>query len=131
MVYTISPMPIRCTFDAPSSPILGRAEGSLTPDCLVDYATRVARIGPRAAELLDLRGSDVSGVRGRHMHRLAMLVDSLYERPNPNPMAIVADDEVAYGLARIYQALRFGRRDIEVFRSMSEARSWITGSRRL
>ena len=123
-------MPIRCSFEAPSAPILGRAEGELTPECLTDYARRVARIDPRAPELLDLRGSDVSAMRGRHMHRLALLVDTLYERPNPNPMAIVADDEVAFGLARVYQALRFGRREIGVFRSMTEARTWIAESRR-
>lgn len=108
-----------------------RGHGVLTTSCLDDHREAlIAALGSQPArELLDLRAVeqvDLTGgaVRAEVVTERAQIEAA--QAPKNPALAIVADREVLYGIARMYQILHEGSGlTVEIFRSMQEAREWI------
>lgn len=124
-------MPI--LFDIRDGIVHGRGQGVLTTRCLDEHRTDlVEALGAQPArELLDLRGVervDLTGgaVRAEVSSDRQQLESP--ESPESPRLAIVADREVLYGIARMYQILHEGSGlTVEIFRSWDAGRDWIEG----
>lgn len=122
-------MAITYTLDRPARRMYTRAEGLLTLPELethLDVEERDRALG--YAELFDARGAGTDltseGVRrlvdrARQAHAGGLVV---------GPTAIVADNDVVYGMARMYALLaEFENAPVEVFREVEPALAWLDG----
>jgi len=106
-------------------------EGIVDDDELVD--TYAAVLGdpdfdPTLSDLVDARGIRRVDVTPMGLRRLADLVQQIDRLALPTKVAIVADDNVAYETARMYETLRQAQHAPavhRVFRDMAEARQWL------
>lgn len=119
-------MPIHLRIDDVRRRLYTRAEG------LVTYAEMRAHVytelSPEAAtygELVDCSGAttDVTGDEIRQLARERQKVDELQRRPGP--VAIVATDNVFFGMLRMFDMLTQRVRPIRVFREMRDAVQWL------
>jgi hypothetical protein len=119
-------MPIHSRIDEAHRRLYTRAEG------LVTFAEMRAHVrmdlSPDAAtygELIDCSGAttDVSGDEIRQLARERQRVDAQQRRPGP--VAIVATDNVFFGMLRMYDTLTDRVRPIRVFRDSREAEQWL------
>ena len=106
--------------------VLSKVIGTLTERDLVQraYATRDdPRFHPNLRQLLDLRDIEVAPeIDGSIIRRLATLK---WYAPDAK-RAMVATDDIVFGLARMYQMLREeSHSGIHVFRSMDEALAYL------
>jgi len=83
------------------------------------------RVGMKS--LLDFRRVTQFDLTGQGIRTLAgMVVSRLNSHAVPWQTALVAPQDVAYGLSRMYQILREGSMSqVEVFREFSEAWRWL------
>jgi len=122
-------MAITYTLDRPARRMYTRAEGVLTLPELeehLDVEERERALG--YAELFDARGArtdltpaDVRRLveRAREAHAGGLVV---------GPTAVVADNDVVYGMARMYALLaEFENAPVEVFREVEPALEWLDG----
>jgi hypothetical protein len=116
-------------FDAERNVLFVSFEGLISDEDLVKYAQRIATspaIPPGHGELVDLRRVEVGEVHSHTLRRIAELFAGADRTPERSRVAIVASDDVAYGLSRMYQAFRSeSPLDLRVFRAMNEARAWL------
>ncbi|MEM9404944.1 MAG: hypothetical protein AAGA81_02805, partial [Acidobacteriota bacterium] len=104
-----------------------RGVGVLTTSCLESHREAlVAALGSQPErEILDLTGVeqvDLTGGAVRAEVSLDRAHLEVFEQLEDPRLAIVADREVLYGLARMYQILLEGSRlTIDIFRSSEEA----------
>ena len=124
-------MPI--DFDLHDGVVFSRAHGVLTTECLDGHRQSLAEtLGSQPdRELLDLRAVEQIDLTGGAV-RAEVSTDRVQlessETPADPKLALVADREVLYGIARMYQILHEGSGlTIEIFRSMEDARQWIQG----
>lgn len=122
-------MPLRHRFDADRNALFLELRGEVTDEDLLRYveeATRRPGEPTGHVELVDLRGVDVTRVEGRTLRRIAHQFGQSEKAPQRVRVALVADSDVSYGLARMYQAFRADSPlDLRVFRDMGEARAWL------
>ena len=112
--------------------VIARGHGTLTFDDLMQYQMKVWSdpsvegfdeiADVTAVENFDYKGStDV-----RELAKLSAQMDWVNES---RKFAIVAANETAYGLARMYQSYRdaqsISRKEVRVFETMEQARMWL------
>jgi len=73
-------------------------------------------------ELVDVRGVTESDLSFREMVELAQTIDPFSPAAR---RAIVAGSELMYGTSRMYQSILDDESNIQVFRTMEEAREWL------
>jgi hypothetical protein len=108
------------------------ARGVITPEALFDYQKSVWS-DPAVTgydELVDMSG--VEGVEGSapsNVNALAAFSAKMDGPEKPAKLAIVASDDLLFGLGRMYQAYREmkpgSNKEVAVFRLMSEALAWL------
>jgi hypothetical protein len=106
-------------------------EGTVTDDELVDAYTAVLSdpdFDPTLSDLVDARTVRRVDVTPAGVRRLADLVQQIDRLAVPTKVAVVAAEDGAYDMARMYEALRAGQHapaEHRVFRDMTEARRWL------
>jgi len=128
-------MPIEYRVDEVGRIIFATPKGTMTPEDMMRY---IKEIGSRPElknfnELVDMRGVDRvehgSAWKVREMAGQAAEMDE----PGglPTRLAIVAEQDHHFGLARMYQAFREANpkstREVRAFRSYDEALRWLSG----
>ena len=80
----------------------------------------------RCAFLFDVSAATISA-SGDEMRQLAMYAARESRQEPMGPVAIISTDPETFGMGRMYQAYSVaeGRRNVGVFRSMSEAQTWL------
>ena len=104
----------------------------ITPDVLFEYQKAVWS-DPAIAdydELVDMSGvEDVEAPSPSNVSALAGFSAKMDGSPKPTKLAIVAADDLLFGLGRMYQAYREmkpeSKKEVAVFRSMPDAIAWL------
>jgi hypothetical protein len=125
-------MPIEFHCDHGKRLVLAKAYGILTEEEIFGYQrevwSREEMIG--YDEVIDMSecGKIVSP-RSDRIRNLAALAASMDSRSTRTKFAIVAKDDFAFGLGRMYRAYRIlndrSKREVAVFRTMEDALAWI------
>jgi hypothetical protein len=106
-------------------------EGTVGDDELVAAYSAVLAdpdFDPTLNDLVDGRAVRRVDVTPAGVRRLADLVQQIDRLTLPTKIAVVAGDDIAYDVARMYEALRAGQNapaEHRVFRDMAEARQWL------
>ena len=119
-------MPISCRIDDTRRRLYTRAEGLVTfEEMRAHVYTELSADAATYCELIDCRNATTS-VSAAQIRRLAAerkKVDARQRRPGP--VAVVATDNVFFGMLRMYNALTDTIRPIEVFRDAQAAEHWL------
>jgi hypothetical protein len=125
-------MPITYRVDHARRVVWAEGHGTLTDDDLFGYQREVWSRGDVAGygELMDMRGvehiAETSPVRIRELAALAATLDPSAPRAR---FAIVAPDDLAFGLGRMYEAYRSfqpaSTKQVGVFRSLDDALAFL------
>lgn len=121
-------MPLSHRVDRDAGVAFARAEGALSDEELLDFAQRMANdpeFRSGVHELIDVRAADLRAVTSRTLRRAAEIFAAFDTAATRGRIAFVAPADVAFGLARMYQAFRTDAVEIRVFREMDEARAWL------
>jgi len=80
----------------------------------------------RCAFLFDVSAATISA-SGDEMRQLAMYAAREGRQEPMGPIAFISTDPATFGMGRMYQAYSVaeGRRNVGVFRSVSEAQTWL------
>jgi hypothetical protein len=108
------------------------ASGVITADTLFEYQ-KEAWSDPAIAEydeLADMSGvEDVQAPLPENVSALAGFSARMDTSAKPTKLAIVASDDLLFGLGRMYQAYREmkpgSNKEVAVFRSMPDALAWL------
>lgn len=129
-------MPIEFYCDHERRIVFARAKGILTDEEVFSYQkevwSREDTIG--YDEVIDMSGVEIIASKsGDRMRDLATLSASMDSRSSRTKFAIVAPDDLAYGMGRMYETYRTmderSTREVAVFRGMEEAMAWIDQNR--
>ena len=122
-------MPVTHHYDARARVLIVRLLGEVTDDDVLQYAREATEspvADPRHHELIDCREVEVPAARTQTLRRVARMFQEAERAPSGVKIAFVTTSDAAYGLARMYQALRdLSPVEIRVFREMVEARAWL------
>ena len=107
-----------------------RAFGKATLEGFVGLDTKLVEHScwtPGMRVMFDLRALDLSDLSVEDIHRNADFVRGLSDRLGTARFACVMAKEIDFGLARMFEVLTSegNQLDIRVFRSMSEAETWL------
>jgi hypothetical protein len=127
-------MPLAYEIDRSRRIVFVRAFGILTPEDFFAYQNEVWS----GTELKDydecVDMSEVTRVidaTGRNMDALATLAVKADDPLHPSKLAIIATNDLHFGLARMYETYRGMQPDnsrlLGIFRSRDEALRWLTG----
>lgn len=116
------------SFDTDRNLALIVLSGALTRDLILetlDATVADSRYRPGMARLWDFREADVSSLTAEAI--LGMAQYSLRFPPGINDVkvAFVADSDVVFGLARMFELRSEAKTPIRVFRDLNEAHAWI------
>lgn len=118
-------MPVTYTIDAARRLVLTRAEGLVTAEDFMDHGKRLGEdpgFDPSFSQLLDC--SDVAQLELSTEALRGMAKFRLFGAGSRR--AVVAPRDLHYGLARMYEMLRFDSpEEVQVFRSLEDARFWL------
>ena len=119
-------MPILYTIDRARCQLRTRIEGLVTVDDILAHLEAVRREQALPfAELIDVNGAQRPFLSPAEIWRTASALEA-QQLPRPvGPRAIVAQDDLVYGLTRIFTNLLSGQIPIRVFRSLETAEEWI------
>jgi hypothetical protein len=98
--------------------------GAISDADLDGYLAEVRARGPSFLEshqLVDLSAADLSGVSGEMVRRAASAAPLAVGARR----AIVAPDDLAFGMSRMYAAAKDGRDDTRLFRDRGSALEWL------
>ncbi len=125
-------MPIEYRIDHERRIVLARGHGVLVDADVFGYQREVWSRPDVVGydELIDMSGVERIEVPSAHrVEDLARLAAAMDPPPGPSKFAIVASDDVSFGLGRMFQAYREmdprSTKQVEVFRTMDEALTWI------
>ncbi|MBI4659531.1 MAG: hypothetical protein HY735_11885 [Verrucomicrobia bacterium] len=119
-------LPISCRIDHARRRLYTRAEGVVTyaemrAHVYTDLSSEEAAYG----EIIDCSNA-TTNVTGADMRQLAAERKKVDERQRrPGPVAVVATDDLFYGMLRMYDVLTERIRPFRVFREMREAECWL------
>ena len=119
-------MPIRYIIDRINQRILTHADGLVTFEDISQHLDAEERDrGLELPELFDARGA-TTNVTTQQVRTLVSRAAALLRRIRLGPTAIVATDDVVFGMARMYAILTedAGAR-VEVFRDVESANRWL------
>jgi hypothetical protein len=118
-------MPASFRIDPSRRIVLTTISGVITFEQIVALAVALkgdSLFHPSFAELLDVRQTTFTSLTFQELAQLARTIDPF----SPKALrAIVAPDDLIYGTSRIYQAVRDQGNNVQVFRTMEEARAWL------
>ena len=98
-------MPITFSFDAEQNRAVSRFSGTVTGAEILAHNTEMAESGAFSTErLMDARGA-VTMLSPDEVRQVASLVRRLVHEFGPAKVAFVADNDLTYGMARMYEAL--------------------------
>jgi hypothetical protein len=122
-------VPVAWRFDESHRVLCVRLHGEVTDEDLLGYARHVTQdlgLPPQHHELIDLRDISVPRASTPTLRRVAQMFEDAEREPAGVKVGFVATSDAAYGLARMYQALR-DRSPVQmrVFRDMAGARAWL------
>ncbi len=119
-------MPIAMRIDGAGRRVNTRAEGLVTYAELSEHLDERERHGPTdVPELFDATGA-TTDLSGDQVRALVRRVDALLRRKGAGPRAIVADNDVCFGMARMYQLLAEPEGiAVGVFRTVAAAERWL------
>jgi hypothetical protein len=128
-------MPLEYRIDQERRLVVATATGVLHDDEVFAYQ-RAAWSKPELAgfdEVFDLGGvKELVPASSESARGLADLASTMDVAGAPSRLAIVAPQDFAYGLARMYAAYRMlhprGEKAVQVFRSMEAALDWLGGA---
>jgi hypothetical protein len=119
-------MPIRYSVDRVNRWLLTHADGVVTfhdINAHLDYEQRNRDLD--RPELIDARGATTT-VTATQVRELVKRAADMLRMVDLGPTAIVTDNDVVYGMARMYSVLAEGAgAAAEVFRDMQEATVWL------
>jgi hypothetical protein len=99
--------------------------GAITFEEVVAHAVELRgdpSFRPRFAELLDLRDVTYTNLTFEELELLSHTIDPFSRAAR---RAIVASSDLMYGTSRMYQEARDAEGNVQVFRTMKEARRWL------
>lgn len=121
-------MPISYRIDVDLGAVFTHATGALTDDELIAHKrdlTRDPAFKPGMVELSDLRGLERLDITSAGVSRFVAQDESDANQLAGVRMAIVASEDLAYGMSRMY-GMRTGQNvDVQSFRDIDEARRWL------
>ncbi len=122
-------MPVSYTIDVQSSLVLTRASGTLTDDDVIQLKARLVRdpdFKPGMRELSDIRNIDHLDVTPAGVRAMVLQDKEDASQVASHKLALVLSEDVAYGMARMYQTLtESNMENVGVFRDIEEARAWL------
>ena len=124
-------MPITITVNTAERVRYSVLSGSVNDKELLDAYARSLEapdFDPSLNGLVDARGVRQMDVTPAGLRRLADLIQTVDRLQLPTKVAIVAESDVAFGMARMYQSIRASGgapSEHRVFREMAEARAWL------
>jgi hypothetical protein len=125
-------MPITYTIDRPRRTVYASASGVLTPQDLFTYQTEVWSAPELRGydECVDMLAvTDVEAATDSNMKALAELSARMDDPSAKSKFAIIAREDLHYGLARMYEAYRSmqpkSTRTLAIFRTREEALRWL------
>jgi hypothetical protein len=123
-------LPIRYRFFPTAELIVSRHIGLVSDEELLARYRRMyedRRFRPQFAKLVDLRQSEASGRSAEGLSALARLARSHYpEGGAPARTAILARDDLSFGLGRMYEGLTSrSAEEVMVFREFEAACAWL------
>ena len=80
---------------------------------------------PEQNSLWDVREARLEGLSSDQVKRIGDLVSGHWGKQAAPKSALVASKDLAFGLARMYEARLESRGQVRVFREMEEALSWL------
>lgn len=124
-------MPISYDIDPARRLVIARGHGVLTHDEIIDYQTTVwSRADVQGFhEIVDVLAVEHFDYRSsRDVRSIAVLAAEM-DTDTPSRFAIVASEEVAYGLARMYMSYREVqpgvKKEMGIFATLEEAEAWV------
>jgi len=99
--------------------------GAITFEEVVAHAVELRgdpAFHPRFTELLDLREVTFTNLTFEELELLSRTIDPFSRAAR---RAIVASSDLMYETSRMYQAARGAEENVQVFRTMKEARQWL------
>jgi hypothetical protein len=128
-------MPITFEIDRIRKTVFAQASGVLTKEDFFAYqnALQASTELLYFNECIDLSAvEDVIDATDANMMGLARLSVQLDDPAQPTRLAIIAQSDLHYGLARMYEAYRSmqpkNSRQVSIFRNRDDALRWLTGS---
>lgn len=103
-------------------------EGSITPEEITDYFLHMtSKIGSFAGAraLLEIRKVTFNGFTFNSISKIARVTKTHQHLLDSSRTAVVASQAVAYGLVRMYTAIRDPEYEFEVFRTRDDATRWL------
>lgn len=125
-------MTISFRLDSQLSFVISEGSGTLTIQDLIGHAESL-RSDPVLSghdELVDLSRVEKVEVTSEGLRQLASTVARLNPDRKAYRVAVVAPDDVVYGMARMYEVFRDELAGtLQTFRTVDEARGWLTSGR--
>lgn len=118
-------MPIRVTIDHFNRIVIGVGDGTLTIPDLVSYGLQVLQAKVvHYGKIIDVAGSHPDFSRAELMAFSQVVRETQVEKPR-GPLALVIDPKRGE-LAKLFTGVDMGDRRAKVFRSIHDARRWLT-----
>jgi hypothetical protein len=127
-------MPVEYAIDADQRVVVCRWRGKVTTAEIIANAERLRKdpqFDQHYAELMDMSAFTGTNATSSSLDGIVRRVDPF---ANDSRHAVIAPGKPAFGIARMYQALRGEDHNFAVFRNDDEARRWLgleNGSQRL
>lgn len=122
-------MPISYQIDVKHQLVLTTASGTLTDDDVLQFKFRLVRdpdFRPGMSELSDIRNVEKIEVTTIGIRQMVEQDKKDAKFIASHRLAMVASDDVVYGMARMYQTLTESTMDnVKIFRDINEAHAWI------
>jgi hypothetical protein len=127
-------MPITYVIDRTRRTVYVSASGVLTPQDLFTYQNKVWSAPEHRGldECVDMLGvTDIVAATDSNMKALAELSARMDDPSVKSRLAIIAREDLHYGLARMYEAYRSmqpkSTRMLAIFRTREDAERWLSG----
>jgi hypothetical protein len=123
-------MAIKHKIDEKRGFVLSTLVGAISDDDLIAAYRELyedQRWKPGYKEVVDLRRAEMEGVTGEGLRRLSALVEHYVpKRSDQFKTALVASDELPFGLGRMYEAISAeSPENAMVFKKLDQALDWI------
>lgn len=121
-------MPIRFRVDPELRCVFLTGVPPITDDDLTQYQRDLAAHPDHGAgfdQLADMRGVAGLGLTANGVRAAGLLTRYWAEHITGTKVAIIAPDEAAYGMARMFSAFVFEDLSVRVFREVADAEEWI------
>jgi len=129
-------MPITHVIDHARRTVYADASGALTPQVMFAYQKEVWSAPELRGydECIDMSAvTDVVAATDSNMKALAELSARMDDPSSKSRLAIIAQADLHYGLARMYEAYRSfqpkNSRKLAIFRTREDALRWLSGER--